>query len=43
MRKAGAVQTKPVGKNQNFVYALRTKKDEAAAETPSPEVTQGLH
>lgn len=35
MRKAGAVQTKPVGKGQNYVYALRTKKAEAATETPS--------
>ena len=34
MRKAGAVQTKPVGKGQNFVYALRTKQAKAASETP---------
>jgi hypothetical protein len=32
MRKAGAVQTKPMGKGQNYVYALRSspKKDEAS-------------
>lgn len=32
MRKAGAVQTKPLGKGQNFVYSLRTprKKPEVA-------------
>ena len=39
MRKAGAVQTKPVGKGQNFVYALRAKQAEAASEKPSPEAT----
>ncbi|DBA90497.1 hypothetical protein WJX77_003495 [Trebouxia sp. C0004] len=32
MRKAGAVQTKPMGKGQNYVYALRSspKKHEAS-------------
>ena len=39
MRKAGAVQTKPVGKGQNFVYALRAKLAEAASETPLHDTT----
>lgn len=29
MRKAGAVQTKPLGKGQNFVYSLRTSRKKA--------------
>jgi len=35
MRKAGAVQTKPMGKGQNYVYALRSSpnKDEASNAT----------
>lgn len=38
MRKAGAVQTKPMGKGQNYVYALRSSpnKDEVS------DATQGL-
>ncbi|KAL3130585.1 hypothetical protein ABBQ38_008390 [Trebouxia sp. C0009 RCD-2024] len=39
MRKAGAVQTKPVGKGQNYVYALKTSKTEAASKTPVPAAT----
>ncbi len=31
MRKAGAVQTKPVGKGQNYVYALRSLSKKAQA------------
>lgn len=29
MRKAGAVETKPSGKGQNFVYSLRTPRKKA--------------
>lgn len=42
MRKAGAVQTKPMGKGENFVYGLRTKKAAAASETPAPDATSAL-
>lgn len=37
MRKAGAIQTKSIGKGQNYVYALRflPKKAEASSQTGS--------
>lgn len=42
MRKSGAVQTKPVGKNKNYVYALKNKADgkEAASKAEAASKTE---